>query len=109
MIRKITILGRYVLMISFENLNFIKNNIVKVKKRKTPSDLTIVLNDARMNAKIIPFLPYRKKITRDDVPSKINNGSVIPNNEFNMILGSKANSAAPTNEILSSKNFLHKK
>ena len=103
------ILGKYVFKTSFENLNLIKNKIVKVKNRKIPSDLIIVQNDARINAKIISFLLYLKKINNDDTPNKMNSGSVIPNNEFNIILGSKANNAAPTNEIFSSKNFLHKK
>ena len=100
--------GKYVLRISLEILYLIKNNIVNVKKRKIPSDLTTVANDARINDKNIHLRSYFKKITREDIPSKINNGSVIPNNEFRIILGSKANSAAPTNAILLSKYFLHK-
>jgi len=107
--KKIKILGKYVLRISLENLYLIKNRIVKVKNRKIPSDLTMVQNDARMNDTIIDLLSYLKKITNEDIPSKMNSGSVIPSKEFCMILGSKANNAAPTSDIFSSKNFLHKK
>ena len=49
-----------------------------------------------------------KKITSDDMPNKIKSGSVIPNVEFKIILGSNANNATPTREILLLKNFLHK-
>ena len=109
MMKKIRILGRYVLRASFEARYLMKNRIVKVKKRKIPSDLTIVDNDAKMNDIIISLFRYLKKSTKDDTPNKMNNGSVIPKSEFRMILGSNANSAAPTNDIFSSKNFLHKK
>ena len=59
--------------------------------------------------KIIDFLSYFKNITSDDAVSNMNNGSVIPNNELSIILGSNANNATPTKAIFSSKNFLHKK
>ena len=95
----------YVLRISFEILNLIKNNIVKVKTRKIPSALTMVANDATTNDNIIHFLSYFKKITSEDICSKINNGSCIPNNEFNIIRGSKINNVVPTNAIFLSKNF----
>ena len=52
---------------------------------------------------------YVKNNTRDIVVKKINIGSVIPSNEFKIILGSKINNAAPTNASLSLKNFLHRK
>ena len=101
--------GRYVFTISLEILYFMKNNIDKVSKRKIPSERTIVQSDAKTNDRNIAFLPYFKKITNDEVPSKINSGSVIPKSEFSIIRGSNANNAAPTNEIFSSKNFLHRK
>ena len=65
-------------------------------------------NDASTNDMIISLLRYLKKKSKEVILSKINSGSPIPNNEFNIILGSKANSAAPTSAIFSSKNFLHK-
>ena len=107
--RKITIHGMYVFIISFEILNLIKNNTVKVKTRKIPSALTIVVNDASINDNIIHFLSYFKKITSADICSKINNDSCMPNNEFNIIRGSKINNDTPINAIFLSKNFLHKK
>jgi hypothetical protein len=106
---KINTHGRYVFIISLDILYFIKNNIVSVKKRKIPSERTIVQHDANMKDKNIIFLSYLKKSTNDDTPNKMNNGSVIPNNELRIILGSNANSVAPTSAIFSSKYFLHKK
>jgi len=106
---KIITHGRYVFRISLEILYFIKNNIVSVKKRKIPSERTIVQHDANMKDKNISLLSYLKKSTNDDTPNKMNNGSVMPNNELSIILGSNANNAAPTNAIFSSKYFLHKK
>ena len=97
--RKIITQGRYVFRISFEILNLIKNNIVKVAKRKIPSALTIEVKETRMKETMIHFRSYFKKITRDDIPSKINNGSVMPNNELSIILGSNTNNAAPTKAI----------
>jgi len=70
--------GKYVFIISFDSLYFTKNNIVKVTKRKSPSDLTIVANDTKTNDIIVDLLLYLKKITRDEITSKMNNGSVIP-------------------------------
>lgn len=107
--KKTTMLGTYVFSISLEKRCFIKNRIVNVKNRKIPSDLTIVQNDTSTNAKIVSLRPYLKKSTKEETPSKMNNGSVIPNNEFNMILGSKTNNATPISAILSSKNLLHRK
>jgi len=106
---KIITHGRYVFRISLDILYFIKNNIESVKKRKTPSERTIVQHDAKINDKNISLFSYLKKNTNDDTPNKMNNGSVMPNNELRIILGSNANSAAPTNAIFSSKYFLHKK
>lgn len=107
--KKTTILGTYVFSISFENRYFIKNRIDRVKNRKIPSDLTIVQKDASTNAKMISLRLYLKKNTSDKTPNKMNNGSVIPNKEFNIILGSKANSTTPTSAIFSAKNFLPRK
>ena len=101
--------GRYVFTISLDILYFMKNNIDKVSKRKIPSERTIVQTDAKTNESNMALLPYLKKITSDEIPSSINNGSVIPKSEFSIIRGSNANNAAPTNEIFSSKNFLHRK
>ena len=97
--------GRYVFTISLDILYFMKNNIDKVSKRKIPSERTIVQTDAKTNESNMALLPYLKKITSDEIPSSINNGSVIPKSEFSIIRGSNANNAAPTNEIFSSKNF----
>ena len=107
--RKIIKAGRYVFKISFEILYFIKNKIDIVTNKNIPSERIIVANDASVNAIKIPFLSYLKKITSDEIPNKIKSGSVIPNMEFKIILGSKANNAAPIREILLLKNFLHKK
>ena len=95
--------------ICFENLYSIKNKMDNVRNRKIPSALTMVHNDTSMNDRKILLRSYFKKITKDVIPSKMNNGSVIPKVEFKMILGSKAKNAEPTNAIFSSKNFLHKK
>ena len=81
----------------------------KIAKRKIPSERTIVQKDASMNENIIAFCRYFKNITTDVMPNKINNGSVIPNKEFNINRGSNANKATPTRAIFASKNFLHKK
>lgn len=107
--RKMIRAGTYVFKISFEILFFNKNNIDIVNTKKIPSERTIVVNDASVNAIITPFLSYLKNIKSDVIPNKIKSGSVIPNVEFKMILGSKANNDAPTKEILLLKNFRHKK
>ena len=93
--KKSRIEGKYVFKIFFENLNFIKNRIVKTEKRNIPSDLTIVANETSKNDKKIVLLSYLKKRTKEDMLNKMNNGSVIPNKEFKIILGSKANNATP--------------
>tara|TARA_B110000196_G_scaffold18383_1_gene14538 strand:- start:32 stop:349 length:318 start_codon:yes stop_codon:yes gene_type:complete len=97
---KIINAGKYVLIISFEILYFIKNIIVNAKKRNIPSDLIVVHNDTKINEKIIPFLLYFKKNTSAVVLSKIKSGSVIPNNEFKIIRGSKINIDAPISDNL---------
>ena len=107
--KKIIKAGIYVFKISFEILFFSKNNIDIVINKKIPSDRTIVVKDTSVNAIKIPFLSYLKNSSNDVIPNKIKSGSVIPNVEFKIILGSKANNAAPTKEILLLKNFLHKK
>ena len=96
-------------MISLENLYLIKNKIVRIKNRKIPSERTIVQNDASANERIVAFCSYFKKITKEEIPSKIYKGSVIPKKEFSSILGSKRNRDTPIRDILSSKNFRHKK
>ncbi len=53
--------GTYVFKISFEILFFNKNNIDIVNTKKIPSERTIVVNDASVNAIITPFLSYLKK------------------------------------------------
>ena len=106
---KIITHGRYVRTSSFESLYFIKNKTDKIKKRKTPSDLTIVQKDVRANEKSIAFCSYFRKRTKEETPSKINSGSVIPKNELSKILGSNVKRDAPIRDIFSSKNFLHKK
>ena len=98
----------YVFKNSFDNLFFIKNKIEIVISKNIPSERIIVKNDTRVNAMMIPFLLYLKKITSDVMPNKIKSDSVIPRVEFKMILGSNANNAIPTKEILVLKNFLHK-
>tara|TARA_B110001454_G_scaffold133392_1_gene124184 strand:- start:14 stop:274 length:261 start_codon:yes stop_codon:yes gene_type:complete len=85
-----------------------KNKIDIVINKNIPSERTIVANDASANAVRIPFLLNLKKIISDEIPNKMKSGSVIPNVEFKIIRGSKANNAAPTKEILLLKNFLHK-
>ena len=108
MSRKIIKEGMYVFTISFDILYFIKNKTDRVNKRKIPSERTIVQSAAKINDRIISFLPYFKKITKDEIPNIINSGSVIPRTEFIIIRGSNAKSAPPTNEIFSSKNFLQR-
>jgi hypothetical protein len=80
-----------------------------VKNKNNPSARTIVAHDAKIKDNNITFLSYFRKSTNDVIPNKINKESVIPNNEFKIILGSNAIKATPTNAIFSSKYFLHKK
>jgi len=76
----------YVFKISLDILYFIKNNIVNVMNRNNPSARTMVAHEAKINDINIIFLSYFKKSTRDVIPSKINNESVIPSNEFKIIM-----------------------
>ena len=69
--------------------------MVIVINKNIPSERTIIANDASVNAMMIPILLYLKKITSDDMPNKIKSGSVIPNVELVIILGSKMNKAEP--------------
>ena len=83
--------------------------MLSVKKRNNPSARTIVAHDAKIKDITINFFSYFKKSTNDDVVNKIKSGSVIPNVEFKINLGSNAINATPTNAIFLSKNLLHKK
>ena len=78
-------------------------------KKKIPSDLTIVQNEASAKDNNIAFCSYFRKRTSEDTPNNMNNGSVIPKNEFNRILGSNAKNDTPTRDIFLLKKFLHKK
>ena len=86
-----------------------KNIIDKAKNRKIPSERTIVANDAIPNAIYIFFELSDKNKTKESVKRKINSGSVTPNNEFSIILGSKLNIAIPIMANFLSTNLLHKK
>jgi hypothetical protein len=55
------------------------------------------------------FLLLVRKKTNPVVPKRMYKGSVIPNEEFSMILGSNAKIIAPTTLNLSLKNLRHKK
>ena len=104
-IKKIKIAGIYFGITNFSLRNLMMNIIESAKNKKIPSLLIIEIKAVRINELQINFLLLLRKSAIPVVPKRMYSGSVIPNEEFNIILGSNAKIIVPTKLNLLLKNF----
>ena len=98
---------RYLKITLFLLLNLIKNITVRGIINNRPSYLTSENKAAVANEIYVILIRSLKNKTKVEIPIKMNNGSVRPDIEFWIILGSSTNKDVPINAYGLSKNFLH--
>ena len=99
----------YFRIVNFSFLNLTKNIMLIIKNKICPSPLIRDVSAAKTNERYTNFLSELRKRTKVNVENKIYIGSIIPNIEFWINLGSNAKINAPITEYFGSKNFLTKK
>tara|TARA_B100000029_G_scaffold182591_1_gene180208 strand:- start:12705 stop:13070 length:366 start_codon:yes stop_codon:yes gene_type:complete len=99
--------GYRILYFSFFNL---KNKIIIIGNSNTnASYLARHASPIKINELIMYFLFLLKNRAKDEITKKRNIGSVMPETEFNIILGSKISITGAIKAMVFGKNLLAKK